>query len=310
MSVPAIKTVGLSRWYGEVQGLAGLDVTIHHGVVGLLGPNGSGKSTLMRLLTGQIHASRGYVEIFGERMSPGHFKSFRVLGHAPGEDIHLENERACDFLLLLAKLGGEHGASARDRVDKALDRIGMTPKANVRLREMSKGMRQRIKVAQAILFEPPLLLLDEPLNGMDPPSRRQTLDLVREYSSTERTVLLASHVLHEVDAITDHLIMLHHGRLLAEGQLSDIRNLIEQKPRRATIRGKGLTQIAAKLLNEDRLSGLTMEGDDCLHLDTRDLPKLLLELQQVGADGQIEALETDDQKLDAVYDMLVGGSAR
>jgi len=310
MSAPAIRTVGLSRWYGEVQGLAGLSVTIEQGIVGLLGPNGSGKSTLMRLLTGQIHASRGHVEIFGERMVPGQYRSFRQMGHAPGEDIHFEGERARDFLTLLTHLGGDNGSKAQDRVDKALDRVGMSDKADVRLREMSKGMRQRIKVAQAVLFDPPLLLLDEPLNGMDPLSRRRTLDLVRAYGQEGRTVLLASHVLHEVDAVTEHLIMLHHGRLLAEGQLSEIRNLIDQKPRRATLRGRELTSLAARLLQEGSVSGLTMEGEDCLHLDTRDLPRLLQELQAVGAEGCIENLTTDDQDLETVYDLLVGESPR
>lgn len=310
MSAPAIRTVGLSRWYGEVQGLAGLDVEIEQGVVGLLGPNGSGKSTLMRLLTGQIHASRGHVEIFGERMVPGQYKSFRVVGHAPGEDIHFEGEKAVDFLRLLARLGGDGPTQARDRADKALDRVRMSEKADVRLKEMSKGMRQRIKVGQALLFDPPLLLLDEPLNGMDPLSRRATLDLVRDYGQTGRTVLLASHVLHEVDAITDHLILLHHGRLLAEGRLSDIRELIDQKPRRATLRGKGLTRLAARLLEAGRLSGLTLEGDDRLHLDTNDLAGLLQELQAVGAAGDIDDLTTDDQHLESVYDLLVGESPR
>ena len=186
----------------------------------------------------------------------------------------------------------------------------MSEKADVRLKEMSKGMRQRIKVGQALLFDPPLLLLDEPLNGMDPLSRRATLDLVRDYGQTGRTVLLASHVLHEVDAITDHLILLHHGRLLAEGRLSDIRELIDQKPRRATLRGKGLTRLAARLLEAGRLSGLTLEGDDRLHLDTNDLAGLLQELQAVGAAGDIDDLTTDDQHLESVYDLLVGESPR
>lgn len=310
MSSPALRCENLSRWYGEVQGLAGLSVTIEKGIIGLLGPNGSGKSTLMRLLTGQIHASRGWAEIFGERVAPGKQDIFRKLGYAPGEDVHFESERAVDFLLLLARLAGERGQKAKDLADRALDHVGMTSKADVELKAMSKGMRQRIKVAQALLFEPPMLLLDEPLNGMDPVSRRTTLDLVRSWAERGNTVLLASHVLHEVEGVTDHMLLLHHGRLLAEGRLTDIRNLIDQKPRRATIRGEDLRQLAAALLSEELVSGLDFVDDGCLHLDTRDLPGLLARLQEAGSEGGIHGLETDDQELEMIYDLLVGEAAR
>jgi len=310
MSAPALRCENLSRWYGEVQGLAGLSVTIESGIIGLLGPNGSGKSTLMRLLTGQIHASRGWVEVLGERITPGKYEIFRRVGYAPGEDVHFESERAIDFLQLLASVGGDSAKQAKDRAEKALDRLGMLNKASVRLNAMSKGMRQRIKVAQALLFEPELLLLDEPLNGMDPVSRRQTLDLVRDMADNGHTVILASHVLHEVEGVTDHMLLLHHGRLLAEGRLSEIRELIDQKPRRATVRGKNLSQLGSELLADGLVTGLEFVDDGCLHLDTRNLPELLQRLQVAGAQGLIQSLETDDQELEMIYDMLVGEAAR
>ena len=310
MSTPALRCENLSRWYGEVQGLAGLSVTIDKGIIGLLGPNGSGKSTLMRLLTGQIHASRGWAEIFGERVSPGRYEIFRRIGYAPGEDVHFETERAIDFLTLLAALAGESRSKAKDLADRSLEHVGMTDKADVTLNAMSKGMRQRIKVAQALLFEPPMLLLDEPLNGMDPVSRRHTLDLVRSWAERGNTVLLASHVLHEVEGVTDHMLLLHHGRLLAEGRLTDIRDLIDQKPRRATVRGVDLRPLAATLLAEELVSGLDFVDDGCLHLDTRNLPGLLTRLQEAGAGGGIHGLETDDQELEMIYDLLVGEAAR
>ena len=310
MSAPALKCDNLSRWYGEVQGLAGLTVTIDKGIIGLLGPNGSGKSTLMRLLTGQIHASRGWVEVLGERIEPGKYEIFRRVGYAPGEDVHFESERAIDFLKLMARIGGDSAAQATSRAEKALVEVGMQAKAGVRLNAMSKGMRQRIKIAQAILFEPELLLLDEPLNGMDPISRRKTLDLVRNMAAKDKTVILASHVLHEVEGVTDHMLLLHHGRLLAEGRLSEIRELIDQKPRRATVRGTGLSQLGASLLADDLVSGLEFVNEGCIHLDTRNLPELLVRLQIAGAEGSIDSLETDDQELEMIYEMLVGGSAR
>lgn len=310
MSSPAIRCENLSRWYGEVQGLAGLTVTIESGIVGLLGPNGSGKSTLMRLLTGQISASRGWVEIFGKRMVPGTYEVFRRVGHAPGEDVHFETDRAIDFLRFMAALGGDSPSQAKDRSEKALQRTGMLPKAGVKLNAMSKGMRQRIKIAQALLFEPDLLLLDEPLNGMDPVSRRNTMDLVRDWASQGRTVVMASHVLHEVENVTDRMLMLHHGRLLAEGRLTEIRDLIDMKPRRASIRGEHLRALAAELLAQELVIGLDFAEDGVLHLDTRDLPQLLDRLQEAGIAGQIHSMEIDDQELEMVYDLLIGGSAR
>ncbi|MFT7517240.1 MAG: ABC-2 type transport system ATP-binding protein [Myxococcota bacterium] len=309
MSAPAIVCDNLSRWYGEVQGLAGLDVTLDQGVFGLLGPNGSGKSTLMRLLTGQIHASRGTVKIFGESMTPGNYRPLRHIGYAVGEDVHFEHERAIDFMKMLAVLGGESGKSAERRAIKALDFMGMADKAGVRLREMSKGMRQRVKVAQALLFEPDLLLLDEPLNGMDPINRRHTIDRVREWGESGRTVLLASHVLHEVESVTDRLIMLHHGRLLAEGRLADIRELVDRKPRRATVKGENMRALIAELLSDELITGFNHDIDDRFHLDTFNLPLLLKKLGTYGRDGIIETLETDDQELELVYALLLSDHA-
>lgn len=310
MSEIPIRCENLSRWYGEVQGLAGLTVTIEAGIVGLLGPNGSGKSTLMRMLTGQIKASRGWVEIYGQRIVPGTYEIFRRIGHAPGEDVHFETDRAIDFLCLMAALGGDAPAKAKDRSEKALERVGMLKKADVKLNAMSKGMRQRIKIAQALLFEPDLLLLDEPLNGMDPVSRRNTMDLVRDWANKGRTVVMASHVLHEVEAVTDRMLMLHHGRLLAEGRLTEIRELIDMKPRRASVRGENLRGLAAEMLAQDVVTGLDFDSDGVLHLDTRDLPTLLDRLQTAGLAGQIHSMEIDDQELEMVYDLLVGESAR
>jgi ABC-2 type transport system ATP-binding protein len=309
MSAPAIVCDNLSRWYGEVQGLAGLNVTLDQGVFGLLGPNGSGKSTLMRLLTGQIHASRGSVKIFGETIVPGNYKPLRHIGYAVGEDVHLESERAIDFMKMLATLGGESGKAAEQRAMKALDFMGMADKAKVRLREMSKGMRQRVKVAQALLFEPDLLLLDEPLNGMDPVNRRQTIDRVRQWGESGRTVLLASHVLHEVESVTDRLVMLHHGRLLAEGRLSDIRELVGRKPRRASINGSNLRPLIAELLSDELITGFNQDIDGRFHLDTFDLPTLLNKLSEHGRKGNIDTLETDDQELELVYDLILSDNA-
>jgi len=304
-----IECTGLSRWYGEVQGLSGLDLRIGTGVIGLLGPNGSGKSTLMRLLTGLISPSRGTVKLFGELMTPKNCHLFQRVGHTPGDDVHLETERAIDFLTMLACLGGVSRGEAVKCADGALDKVGLLAKREVRLNAMSKGMRQRVKVAQALLFDPDLLLLDEPLNGMDPISRRRTLDFVREFGAAGKTVVLASHVLHEVEAVTDHLVLLHHGRLLAEGRLAEIRALVDKKPRSLTVTGKELRALAASLLASELVTGIQFTEDGRLQLETPNLSEVLDHLAEFGLQGNIESMELEDENLEAVFGMLVGESA-
>lgn len=306
MSAPAIRCVGLSRWYGEVQGVSGVTLEIGAGVAGLLGPNGSGKSTFMRLVTGLIRPSRGHVEVFGVRMDrPGRHEVFRRVGYAAGEDVHFESERAADFLRTLALLGGAGPADAARLAEAALDRVGLLERAGTRLSGMSKGMRQRVKVAQALLFEPELLLLDEPLNGMDPVSRRATLDLVRDWGARGRTVVFASHVLHEVESVTERVVLLHHGRLLAEGMLAEIRELVDVRPRRVRLEGEGLAAFAAAVLAEGLASGVATHDSGAVHLETRRLPALLDRLVHAGAAGSIHALELDDSNLEAIFAMLL-----
>lgn len=306
MSAPALRCQGLSRWYGEVQGLSGLTVTVDRGVVGLLGPNGSGKSTFLKLVTGLIRPSRGHVELFGRRVGPDNHAVFARVGYMPGEDVHFEHERAEDFLALLARLGGDRPARARERAAAALDRVGLAGRGGSRLEAMSKGMRQRVKLAQALLFEPELLLLDEPLNGMDPISRRHTMALLRRHADAGGTVLFASHVLHEVEAVTSRVILLHHGRLLAEGRLDEIRERFDRRPRRVVVECARPRPIAAALLDAELASGTRFADDDRLELETRDLPSLLVRLGELGREGRIDGLEVVDEGLEGIFDLLIG----
>ena len=170
-------------------------------------------------------------------------------------------------------------------------------------------MRQRIKVAQALLFSPEILLLDEPLNGMDPVSRKALLDLVLEHGNSGGTVLLASHVLHEIETVTDQVVLLHHGRLLAEGKLSDIRSLIDQKPRRLTLKSQNPREIVTALLNENLITSVEFTSDKQLAVETKEIQPLLRYLQNIGKKGGIDQLEISDQNLESVFELLVGSKA-
>ncbi|MDP6850909.1 MAG: ABC transporter ATP-binding protein [Planctomycetota bacterium] len=308
MSNAPIRCIGLSRWYGEVQGLSGLTADIGPGVVGLLGPNGSGKSTLMRLLTGQIKPSRGKVILFGQELTPGTWRPFSKIAYTPGDDIHFEDERAIDFLVLMARISGENSISARNRARCSLEQTGMEESCQKRLCEMSKGMRQRIKLAQALLFEPEVLLLDEPLNGMDPISRRATLDLIRELGQEGRTILLASHVLHDVESITKKILLLHHGRLLAEGALEDIRSLINTRPREVVVKTSAPLEVGASLMSNKLAAGMRFSELE-LVVETRQLDELLKHLGELGCQGLIKGIEIEDNNLESLFELLVGEPA-
>ncbi|HBF22326.1 MAG TPA: hypothetical protein DDW23_00800 [Planctomycetes bacterium] len=309
MNTSPIKCHRLSRFYGEVQGLSELTVQAGPGVVGLLGPNGSGKTTFMRLLCGLIHPSRGSVEICGSAVGPGNRELLRKVGYAPGEDVHFENEKALDFLAFLSALGGDSPTAARKRGEEALAKVDLADRGQHQIKTLSKGMRQRIKVAQALLFSPEILLLDEPLNGMDPVSRKALLDLVLEHGNSGGTVLLASHVLHEIETVTDQVVLLHHGRLLAEGKLSDIRSLIDQKPRRLTLKSQNPREIVTALLNENLITSVEFKSDNQLAVETKEIQPLLRYLQNIGKKGGIDQLELSDQNLESVFELLVGSKA-
>ncbi len=306
-TAPVIRCQGLARWYGEVQGLSGFEIQLGNGVFGLLGPNGSGKTTLMRLLCGLIRPSRGRVELFGRRVGPRAHELFRRVAYMPGDDIHFEDESAIDFLVLLARLGGDAPRAARSRAEESLARVGLADEADKLLRHMSKGMRQRVKLAQALLFPAELLLLDEPLNGMDPRNRRRVMDLVRAHGESGGTVLMASHVLHEIEAVTDRVVLLHHGRLLAEGRLAEVRELVAREPRRVSLRGAALRPLAARVLEEELVSGLAFTGGGGLRLETRRLDRLLARLAEWGAEGGIEEMTIEDEGLAVVFDLLLAG---
>lgn len=306
MSAAVIRCDGLCRWYGEVQGLSGITMEIGSGVAGLLGPNGSGKSTFMRLVTGLIRPNRGWVEVFGARMDrQGRQEVFRRIGYAVGEDVHFEGERAVDFLRMLAMLGGASTAQAADLADRALEQVALSDRADTKLSGMSKGMRQRVKLAQSLLFEPDLLLLDEPLNGMDPVSRRATLDLVRTWGASGKTVVFASHVLHEVEAVTERVVLLHHGRLLAEGLLAEIRELVDVRPRRVRLEGENLAAMAATALADGLASGVSTHPSGAVDLETRQLPALLERLARAGENGSIHAMDVDDADLETLFALLL-----
>ncbi|MGQ0551715.1 MAG: ABC transporter ATP-binding protein [Planctomycetota bacterium] len=266
---PATITVEkASRWYGDVLALDAVQLTIGPGVTGLLGPNGAGKSTLIRLITGMASAGSGVSrgrDDAGRVLLDGvpvrnHLPSLARIGFVPDGDGLYEDLPARRFLVDQAQLRGFVGAEAGRRAAECLQHVGLADAADRRTGGFSKGMRQRLKLAQALLHDPDVLVLDEPLTGLDPVMRRDFIRIVRELGDEGVTVLVSSHVLHEVEAMTDSIVLLHHGQVLAEGTVPDIRDLLEKHARRIRLGTPDPRGLARRLLEQENLlTALTLQ---------------------------------------------------
>jgi ABC-2 type transport system ATP-binding protein len=203
--MPQLEVRDVSRWYGQVVGLAGASFELEPGVTGLLGPNGAGKSTLLKTLTGQIRASRGEVRILGQPCWDN-AKLFEHVGYVPESDATYPEMNVQEFLQGFLRLCHVRGAAARERTRQVLEIVGLDPELRKPMGAFSKGMRQRAKFAQALLMEPEVLLLDEPLNGLDPVGRQDVTRLILELGQQGKTVLISSHILHEIESMTHQVV--------------------------------------------------------------------------------------------------------
>jgi ABC-2 type transport system ATP-binding protein len=221
-----IATEHLSKWYGQVSGLNDVSVSVPTGITGLLGPNGAGKSTFMKLITGQLRPSKGQVRVLGEPIWGNH-GLYQRIGFCPEQDAFYESMTGREWVTALAGLHGYDETAAADRAARAIEAVELTEAADRKIGSYSKGMRQRIKLAQAIAHEPELLILDEPLSGMDPLMRRKTVRQIKDWARAGTSVLVSSHILHEVEAMTSNIVLVNNGRIVAEGDVHHIRVLID-----------------------------------------------------------------------------------
>jgi ABC-2 type transport system ATP-binding protein len=304
---PLIEFDAVSKWYGNVIGLNKLTLHLPAGVTGLLGPNGAGKSTLLQLATGQLRPSQGRVRVLGQNVwdNPG---LNRHIGLCPEQDAFYEWMTGFDFVRTCARLSGLSRQAAKAAADKAMARVGMTENMNRAIRGYSKGMRQRTKLAQALVHEPRVLFLDEPLTGTDPVARRDMIDVIRGLAAGGCSVLVSSHVLHEVHALTPQIVLLHRGRLVAEGHVREIRDLIDQHPHRIRLIGQRPRALAARLADCEDVVGIQfLDQESGLLVETRQpdvfysrLPALAL------ADGlALREVYSEDDNLEAVFQYLV-----
>jgi len=303
---PLVVAEQLSKWYGQVIGLNDVSVTIPSGITGLLGPNGAGKSTLLKLLTGQLKPSKGTITVLGEPVWANPRLFFRI-GLCPEQDAFYDRMTGLEWVAGLVRLNGLAEQASNDAARVALERVDLLDAANKKIGSYSKGMRQRVKLAQALVHDPELLILDEPLNGMDPIARRRTIRLIKDWARDGRSVLVSSHILHEIEAMTSSILLINNGRILAEGDVHQIRELIDEHPHTVHVRAAQPRALARDFLTRDDVLSLKLELDAVMVETSKpdSFYRYLTELAASGKAGEITEVTSPDDNLQAVFKYLV-----
>jgi ABC-2 type transport system ATP-binding protein len=296
----------LSKWYGQVSALNDVTVSVPPGITGLLGPNGAGKSTFMKLVTGQLKPSKGTVTVFGEPIWDNPAVYTRI-GLCPEQDAFYERMTGLEWLTALVRLNGLTAEQASEASRRALESVDLLDAADKKVGAYSKGMRQRVKLAQAIVHDPELLILDEPLNGMDPLMRRKTIRLIRDWARAGKSVVVSSHILHEIESMTSNILLINNGRILAEGNVHQIRELIDKHPHSVSIRAADPRALARHLLAEDDVLSVRFE-DRSVVIETARPDAFYTRLTAMAASGEAGAIDevvSPDDNLQAVFKYLV-----
>lgn len=308
MSVPEIIFDDVSKFYGEVLGVNRVTLHIPPGITSLVGPNGSGKTTLMNLMAGLIRPDRGTLSIRGIR--PGHPElSMRMLGYATQYDAAPRGMTGLEFVATALMMHGHSEAEANRRAWKALERVSLTDAAKRKVGAYSKGMRQRVRLAQALAHEPEVLVLDEPLNGLDPLVRAETIAAFREFGEHGRHVILSSHVLQEVDVFSDQVILIANGAIMAEGEIRSVREEIHEHPSQYLLRCRDASRVASLLFNEVHVNEVKILDDGSgLLVMTRNRDGFSSALERIALSGiEIDGVIPADENVDALYEYLIGG---
>ena len=306
MSAPIVTAEHVSKWYGQVIGLNDVSVNVPPGITGLLGPNGAGKSTFMKLITGQLKPSKGVVKVLGEPIW-GNPHLFFQIGFCPEQDAFYERMTGLEWVTALVRLNGLSEKEADEAARRALTLVDLMEAANKKIGAYSKGMRQRVKLAQAIVHEPELLILDEPLAGMDPIARRRTIRMIREWAREGKSIIVSSHILHEIESMTGNILLINNGRILAEGDVHHIRDLIDEHPHSVYVKAANPRALAREFLAHVDVRSLKFE-EGAVVVETGKPDAFYSRLTEMAASGEygtIEEVTSPDDNLAAVFQYLV-----
>jgi ABC-2 type transport system ATP-binding protein len=299
----------VSKFYGEILGVNRVNLSVAPGITSLVGPNGAGKTTLMNLMTGLLRPTRGQVSILG--ISPNEPEElFRRVGYCSQFDSFPRGVNGREFINMFLSVHGYSKGEADELAMKALERVQLTDAAEKKVAAYSKGMRQRARLAQAIAHNPSVLILDEPLNGLDPMARAETIRLFRQLADEGLHLVISSHILHEVDMMSDCVVLLNNGYVVAEGEVHGVRDeMDEEHPMQILIRCDKPGVLAARVFEQAQIVEAKIHDDrQGLFIKTRDADKFYLLLNRVVAEGMVsvESVTPVDDDLSAVYQYLIG----
>jgi ABC-2 type transport system ATP-binding protein len=300
----------VSKFYGEILGVNRVNLQIAPGITSLVGPNGAGKSTLMNLMTGLLRPTRGSITILGIPTDQPE-RLFRRVGYCTQFDSFPRGLTGREFLNSFLLVHGYERKRANDLSQLALERVSLVEAADRKVAGYSKGMRQRIRLAQAIAHEPAVLILDEPLNGLDPMVRAETIALFRKLATEGLHLIISSHILHEVDLMSDRVVLLNNGYIVAEGDIHGVRDEMEEHPMQILIRCDQPAKLAAYVFAQDHVVEARLHSDKSgLFVKTKDADGFYLMLNRAVAEGEvnIESIAPVDDDLSAVYQYLIGTS--
>ncbi|HEX3869543.1 MAG TPA: ABC transporter ATP-binding protein [Pirellulales bacterium] len=297
----------VTKFYGPVIGVNDVECRFEPGIVGLLGANGAGKSTLLKLAAGQLRPSYGEVRVgaFAARSTDAH----RHVGYCPASGAFYEDMTCREFVRAMAVLYGHTRREAQERAEIALEEVGMTERAERRMGGCSHGMRQRVNLAQALVNDPAVLLLDEPLTGIDPGGRREMNELLRRLAESGKTIIVSTHLLHEIEALVDEIMMMSQGRLIATGTLAEIRAMIDDEPMTIAIEAREARKLAARLVELPEVQSIEIDGD-VVRVRSHRVAKFYAAFGQLASDEswQVRRLEALDAGADSVFRYLEQGA--
>ena len=297
----------VSKFYGEILGVNKVSLSIPPGITSLVGPNGSGKTTLMNLMTGLVKPSRGRIQVLGYGTEVPE-QLFKIVGYSTQFDAFPKGLTGFQFIYSYLCLSGRDRQEAEKLAWQAVERVNMVEAASRNVGSYSKGMRQRIRLAQALAHDPKVLVLDEPLNGLDPLARAEMIALFRAAAAQGSYVIISSHILHEVDVISDQVILLSNGYVVAEGQIQSVRSEIQEHPTQILIRCDRPRELASKILASEHILEVSIHNDGRgLLLKTRDADRFYLAMNELALNGiQVESIAPADDDVLSVYEYLIG----
>ncbi|MEP6757119.1 MAG: ABC transporter ATP-binding protein [Chthonomonadales bacterium] len=305
-----ISLVNTSKWYGQVIGMNDVSCEILPGITALLGPNGAGKSTMLKLITGQLKPTTGTISVL-DRRPFANPDVFRYLGYCPEMENCYDEMTGTEFVTFMGAMAGIGKAQLKSKVSESIEKVGMTLNAGRKIGGYSKGMRQRIKIAQGIIHDPKILILDEPLNGLDPVGRKDVTTLLHSMAERGVCVIVSSHILYEVEQMTSQILLMNRGRMLANGQIYEIREMIDKHPHHIQIATTEPRRLAKCLLDMPSILSVELDSkkEESLVVQTRTPAQFYNEFPEIVIQNEfvVHSFGSPDNNLESVFRYLVGG---